>query len=441
MAASSGFGWAAIVGMEGPRACHLVRGQEKIKPTIPRPTIPPGQCPPGPEKSGSGAGLYRFLVLGVNCHRFGGPYMISLMKPISWIVLAILPFAASCLRAGVYGSLERPVTTTVPFSAFRLDLGELRGTEANDKTIPVEPGSLRSEYQALEGRLALLQTPTPVEKMELAVARMRMGQPDAAMALLEQVVEKEELPAGERFLGMLNLAACYAAQSARQGDGSFLLRAVTTQRRALENWPSSPEQAPKGWDFAKWRGLLAAEEAQYRLWRSRLREGPQQFSTLKLEDLGSGGVPGLEKPYKVGPASPAFWRETRDDLAVIQQLVLWNPADNRLYWLYGEWLNARGEVGPAKAVLEELVDARRLRGFPDLVAHWQLLREFVEAKKGAPPESGSQLNAADSKPAQENAAPQGLELPNWRTLVVGFALGAVFCLLAQMQWNRFFRRA
>lgn len=366
--------------------------------------------------------------------------MISLMK-WSFITLALaLFFCASHCQAGIYGSLEKPLAGPLPFSALRLALGELRGTEANDKTIPVEPGSLRAEYLSLHEKLEKTANPGPMARMELAVALMRLGRPDAAMADLERLVDREELPAPDRFLGMLNLAACYAAQAAKQGDVAFLLRAVTTQRRALDAWPQSPDKAPKGWDFATWRSSLAAEEAQYRLWRSRLREGAASFATLKLEDLRGGPVPGAGKQYSAGPASPAFWREATDDLATVQQLVLWNPTDNRLYWLYGEWLNARGEIIPARAVLEELVDARRLRNFPDLVSHWQILRTAAEASQAAAKDQSAQSEANTSSGGESEKTPAGLELPNWRTLVVGLCLGVVLCLLGQMQWRSLTRR-
>ncbi|MFM8934151.1 MAG: hypothetical protein ACKOS8_19980 [Gemmataceae bacterium] len=353
------------------------------------------------------------------------------------LALAGLFFATAC-QAGIYGSLEKPLAGAFPFAGLRLSLGELRGTEANDKTIPVEPGSLRAEYLALREKLEKAADPGPVDRMELAVARMRLGQPDAAMADLERLVDREELPPGDRFLGLLNLAACYAAQAGRQGDAAFLLRAVTTQRRALDAWPTSLSQAPKGWDFGTWRASLAAEDSQYKLWRSRLREGPGSFSTLKLEDLHGGPIPGAQKEYAAGPASPVFWREAFDDLALVQQLVLWNPTDNRLYWLYGEWLNARGEVTSARAVLEELVDARRLRNFPDLVNHWQILRSATEAIQPGQVATGESIGAVKTEEVAKNSA--GLELPNGRTFLVGLGFGVILSLLAQMQWRALSRR-
>ena len=127
-------------------------------------------------------------------------------------------------------------------------------------------------------------------------------------------------------------------------------------------------------------------------------------------------------------------------LHLVQQMVLWNPTDNRLYWLYGEWLNARGEVASARVVLEELVDARRLRNFPDLVSHWQILRAAADAMQGAPKDQPAQSDATALSGAEAEKAPAGLELPNWRTLSVGLCLGVVVCLLAQMQWRSLNRR-
>jgi len=36
--------------------------------------------------------------------------------------------------------------------------------------------------------------------------------------------------------------------------------------------------------------------------------------------------------------------------------------------------------------------------------------------------------------------PSGLELPNWRTFMVGLGFGAMLALLAQMQWRALSKR-
>ena len=99
------------------------------------------------------------------------------MKRITLLSFWVFFLAAKHCQGGVYGSLEKGLKGPESFSGFRLSLGELRGTEADDKTIPVEPGSLRADYLALRERLEKLPAPTPGEQMELAVARMRLGQP------------------------------------------------------------------------------------------------------------------------------------------------------------------------------------------------------------------------------------------------------------------------
>ena len=346
-------------------------------------------------------------------------------------------------QAGIYGSLEKAGSVPAGFAAMRLSLGELRGTEANDPAIPVEPGSLRAEYQALRSRLEAVAAPTSRDLMELGVANMRLGQAEKAMIILEKLAGGESENgdssiAAERFQLLLNLAACYAMQSSRQQDLAFMLRAVTTQRRGLDAWPESPAKAPGGWDFSIWRSLLAAEEAQLRLWKLRLREGASVATSLRLEAVmgTSGQVPGMMAAYSAGPAPSSFWRNAPEDgLNVTRQLLLWTPSDNRLFWLYGEWLNARGEVANARSVLEELVDARRLRGFPELVEHWQVLRNAADSilVTEQPIVPNPETIGGDSP---ERRAGADLALPNWQTLLVGIGAGAVLAMLARMQLQK-----
>jgi hypothetical protein len=60
--------------------------------------------------------------------------------------------------------------------------------------------------------------------------------------------------------------------------------------------------------------------------------------------------------------------------------------------------------------------------------------------QGAPKDQPAQSDANALSGAEAEKAPAGLELPNWRTLLVGLCLGVVVCLLAQMQWLSLNRR-
>ena len=60
--------------------------------------------------------------------------------------------------------------------------------------------------------------------------------------------------------------------------------------------------------------------------------------------VGGPKTKGAERLQDDVPPDAAGWST---------QLTWWHPFDNRLFWLYGELLNYRGDVLNAQVVLEE----------------------------------------------------------------------------------------
>ena len=67
-----------------------------------------------------------------------------------------------------------------------------------------------------------------------------------------------------------------------------------------------------------------------------------------------------------------------DAIAILQQLVLWNPHDPRLYWQLGELYNACGEVKVALEIFDECVNSPRNYSNRQLMEHRQILREYQD---------------------------------------------------------------
>jgi hypothetical protein len=161
---------------------------------------------------------------------------------------------------------------------------------------------------------------------------------------------------------------------------------------------------------------------------------------------------------------------------VVLQMLLSQPQDLRLLWLYGELLNARGQIAGAYEVLNFV---RSLNGSRELRQHCSVLdyaRPSVKAlerpetqelllwwlaPRGLPVPAGvgGALNelawpAADfahplkprapvAAPTTSASAPASApigQLPEWRTLLVGFGVGVVATILAGYQWNEWRRR-
>jgi hypothetical protein len=77
----------------------------------------------------------------------------------------------------------------------------------------------------------------------------------------------------------------------------------------------------------------------------------------------------------------------KDAIAVVQQLVLWDPDDNRLLWQLAELYNAAGNMRAANALMDLCVNAPRQYTNPELLDHRRTIQTALpewlklEAKK------------------------------------------------------------
>jgi hypothetical protein len=147
---------------------------------------------------------------------------------------------------------------------------------------------------------------------------------------------------------------------------------------------------------------------------------------------------GNKDDYAAGPAGPGQWGAEfpADAPRIVEQLLIWLPLDNRLYWLLGEVLNAQGKVADAATVLDDLVAKRKYAPPGDFVhKHWRVLRE---AKT-----TGGDATTLEQPSASADSTAQSGEsnwLPNWRHVLVGFVAGIIVTGLIQMQWREYSRR-
>jgi tetratricopeptide (TPR) repeat protein len=274
------------------------------------------------------------------------------------ILFGFLASAASA-RAGVYVLSEEPYFhRLVTFRDAKFILSDLRGCDERGKT-PAQlnpvPRSKHAEYRALVDRLAprerdgSLSTP---ERIDLGGCYVRLGRFNDAVRVLE---------AGDRtnFLILLNLAAAYQGLNELQ-------RAIDYQERALAAWPA----VWAGWTTVDWNWYRRVERYYLTLLQLR-RGGNNRGDTLenvfpRVRFVGPSGK------YEAGNLALRSQDELPPDANLIAlQLVLWLPQDDGVYWLFGEILNARGEVDAASSILNELVD----KGFrsAELRAHRQVL--------------------------------------------------------------------
>jgi tetratricopeptide (TPR) repeat protein len=349
------------------------------------------------------------------------------------IVSLIVLGAVSYANAGVYSTIDpvpgptpaagKSEASALPFDVMQISLADRRLLLT---ALAVAPDARSDEQKKLLEETRNRTTPlaakvadesaTTEDRLNLSAAQISLNQTAEAIGVLQPLTQRyREDPAlaGRDPLAPLvhaNLAAAYQMN----GDPSL---AAAQLREALSAWP---DELP-GFKPERLKWYKKVEKLQYQL--LHLREGEQSKTGGKPE--GATGVDALfdgvqfvgeDGQYTPGAIAAAQRKKLPPDaLAQVQQLVLWLPADDRLYWLYGELLNARGDQAEAFKVLDECVWARRM-GTPDLKAHRLALQPPPPAA-AAPPEPLS-----------------------WKFILVGGGGGLAVVFLLYLQLREFARR-
>lgn len=285
-------------------------------------------------------------------------------------VLAVAPMPA---LAGLYDP-EMPALSLggdsgfepLPFSMFRdrlLDLLQM--------AVPV-PSKYRDMAVKHRDELAKIHDPSPVQRIRLAIIRIRLRETDAAIADLRQ---------DPRFRGdfFANAVLGTAYQQIGQYDEAAqcldVAHALLSEMKPTD-WPGTLEVL---------KAVRTIEAAQRKLVRLRLAErknaprgrpGPP----ADVDDLFGVKFVGESGAYEPGKLAAAELAKLPADAeATVQQLLLFLPDDTRLYWLLGEIYAARGDLNAARQILDECVNARRLDS-PLLRQHRQAVMDALAAQ-------------------------------------------------------------
>jgi hypothetical protein len=363
-------------------------------------------------------------------------------------VLSLWLAAAPGARAGVYNLSEPPSRSARPvvpweqvgrpgtregWDAVWARLTELRGVP--DGAVPQgkagEP--VRQDYLKQEADLERRRREDTLDtagRVSLGGCLIRLGRSARAAEVLEEGERTTDRKDPLRFLLLLNLAAAY------QDSPELMPRAIAYQDEALKAWPESV----KGWSPQEWRWNRRVERLVRDLLRLRANEARLAGGRPAAFESIDGLFPGLRfvgprGSYQAGTLAVEQWdRLPLDAGPAVLQLLLWQPRDFRLFWLYGELLNAQGEVGPAYQVLNFLTDVGL--GVRELKEHRSVLAEALpayRARSALPDTSG----AADvPPPAPAPPPPSSSPLPDWRVLLIGFGAGVLVTVLTAFQWRQ-----
>ena len=300
-----------------------------------------------------------------------------------------------------------------------------------------------------------------------------MNRPNDALRVLRQADQSF-------FLVKANLAATYQALNE-------LDQAVAYEEQTLTSWPT----IQPGWNNVELGWYRRVEGFYLKLLQFRLAErnaNEREFNQPnrpwdKMDDLfgkphpGAGGV-----DYQAGELPWKLWGDLPPDgYAVVAQLLVWFPNDDRLYWQLGEIMNSIGFVREAVKVFDDLSN-RDLNGVREFREHRRALKETLGVANALasvygndsarfhmgfqrfmaeiappglllPPGGGNLADAvamavivqADTPPAAAAAPPtrptrtSGWQFA-WKQMFVGFVAGVIVAVLAALQWMEWRRR-
>ncbi len=250
------------------------------------------------------------------------------------LLLIIFLVVGVPLQAGLHYSGEVQAELPSHWRGFLLDLRALRMIGVNAPN----PSLLREQYQEAAAKLQKLARQRELsadEAADLGALYVRLNQPEKAIEVLRAAARKHP----EHFRVMANLGTA--------------LQMIGEWNQAADALQDAVRLAP-----VKWK---AAEQAHLKLVRLRGREKTGKNQDTYLDDLFGVKYLGESGKPEAGKIAAAGRKKlSADDAAILQQLLLWLPADGRLLWQMGEVANAHGDVRTAANILDGCVIEFRL---------------------------------------------------------------------------------
>jgi hypothetical protein len=190
-----------------------------------------------------------------------------------------------------------------------------------------------------------------------------------------------------------------------------------------------------GWNEGPFAFYREVEDYYYKLLKLRSREPKEMDTNFEavdaLFDVKFVGDSGEFEPGKISKSEKD--KLPRDARAIVEQLLVWLPFDQRLQWLLGEVLNAQGDpedVKAARKIFDDLVYMDKVRA-KDLMARRQALNNWTEPTPSNP---GNFVEDLDKKDPPRPAA------LDWRGLAIAFVAGIIVAIFGHWQLREIRRR-
>jgi hypothetical protein len=264
-------------------------------------------------------------------------------------LLLLLSLMPQPVWAGLYYTDEPMAELPSQWRGFLLDQQTLRTL-----AVAPQPGTpdnpLRAQYLKKAEDLEKDRDKLSADQLaDLGAIWVRLGRSDKAVEVLEKASRQHP----NHFAIAANLGTAWQLQ----GD----------LQRAMLNLQTAHRLAPGKW--------AEAEKYHLKLVLARLKE---KKDSMNLDDL-FGVTYGTGKgQYEAGKMSESEKQKLpKNAVAVVQQLCLWLPADERLLWQLAEIANAHGDIQTAGNIMDGLVTQYNFRT-PDLREHRQIVKLAAE---------------------------------------------------------------
>jgi hypothetical protein len=308
------------------------------------------------------------------------------------VVAALVLASVKPVEAGVYCTFEKPFGPTPVEGGARAmsyDAFQLAMSERSDLANPTKEKARAPYLKRRDELRSKVENGSATEQdmVNLSACLIYLGEYMKAIDLLENFTRNNRERRLTNFMLFANLGSAY--QILGQLD-----RATNYLQDARDYFPK-PGQTLDGMTKEQLDWYREAEKAQYRLLIERRKEaanavaGQPAAAPQSVDNLFGVRFVGESGKYEAGKLAAAEKeKRSKNDMALVQQLMLWLPepsglSDVRLYWLQGELLNVEGDVKNASDVLGRCSWDRNFNP-AELRDHRQVLVEALADKKPQP---------------------------------------------------------
>jgi hypothetical protein len=376
---------------------------------------------------------------------------LMLFPTIGWAILAL----SSSARAGLYHpDVLAQFDIDADGYAVPLSLSSFKSLVgvANEADLikgAPETESHKKLVHAIEARRKKGNLSPPelvAQSAELLRLRFERDYIDEAIDLLRAI---RPLPTGYEFLIQTHQAHAFMIRP----NGRDVARAYEFEESAVKDY-DFPKSIPGLTDLqVKWYHRL--ERDYYLLFlRHRQEEAARRLNAAdQLDPIFASGTKSMRKPIRYvgesgryeagGLAASEMEKLPRDAVAIVQQMILWDPSDPRLWWQLGEVYNAQGDVKSAWAVFDSLLDFNTWKfAVPELKEHYRILKPAYQRQLEIDAQMAEMQAQADEeqKRFEDERRRLTAEEKRQRTIWVVAGLGLVLAFVGYWQTRELIRR-